>query len=70
MVALLNKTFSTTVARLDAAATRAPQPRSKLVCHWEQDASGRLCCYWDFDVDLATTTTRRNHELHDRSPID
>ena len=36
--------------RADAAnLCRRANGRPTLVCHWEQDADGRLSCHWDIE---------------------
>jgi hypothetical protein len=46
-------TAAETIARLNdtVAVTlrRQAQRRLRLVCHWQQDANGRLSCRWDIE---------------------
>ena len=39
----LNHTVAATLSRQASA-------RPTLVCHWLQDAGGRLSCYWDVEL--------------------
>ncbi len=35
---------------LEASLCRQAQARPTLACRWQQDAHGRLSCYWEIDL--------------------
>ena len=47
-------TAAETIARLnravEATLSRQAHGRPTLVCHWLQDADGRLSCHWDVEL--------------------
>ena len=47
-------TAAETIARLNGAVEttlrRQASVRPTLVCHWQQDANGRLSCFWEIEA--------------------